>query len=184
MSGRASGWQTPATGDDIRRAGGAREEGEAACYDCLMSYTNQGDHEHLDRRLLKDFLLQLASATVRAAPGAISTAEHLQQLRNLAGSTLELAWLDALEQGNLKLPSSAQQLLQPAGTRPDFIYTEERVAVYVDGPVHDRPERAARDRAQQESLEDHNWLVDRFGHADDWPAVFARFPTVFGKVTS
>ena len=51
----------PDTGDDQRRAPGAREDCEAACYDCLMSYTNQLDHKLLDRQHIKDLLLTLAA---------------------------------------------------------------------------------------------------------------------------
>jgi ATP-dependent helicase YprA (DUF1998 family)/very-short-patch-repair endonuclease len=171
----------PETGADRRRAEGAREDCEAACYDCLMSYTNQGDHELLDRKLLRDTLMSFAKATVKVAPGAISRAEHLKQLMNLADSDLEKRWLRMLDQQNLKLPSSAQRLFEAAKTRPDFIYDEERAAVYVDGPPHDFPERAARDKAAQEAMEDDNWLVIRFSHTDDWSAVIAKFPRIFGK---
>jgi hypothetical protein len=34
----------PKTGEDRRHAPRAREDCEAACYDCLMTYTNQMDH--------------------------------------------------------------------------------------------------------------------------------------------
>jgi len=41
-------------GGGSRAAFGATEDCEAACYDCLMSYGNQRDHKHLDRKLIKD----------------------------------------------------------------------------------------------------------------------------------
>lgn len=28
----------------------------------------------------------------------------------------------------------------------------------------------------------HGYVVVRFGHADDWDAILARYPDVFGKV--
>jgi hypothetical protein len=34
----------------------------AACYDCLLSYTNQPDHRILDRFAVRDLLLRLAGA--------------------------------------------------------------------------------------------------------------------------
>ena len=34
----------PDSGEDLRHAPGASEICEAACYDCLMSYSNQPDH--------------------------------------------------------------------------------------------------------------------------------------------
>ena len=171
----------PASLKDLRRAPGAREDCEAACYDCLMSYGNQGDHEILDRTPVRDVLAQFASATVRAAPGAVPRADHLQRLLNLTDSDLERKWLRYLEANNLRLPSSAQTLMESCQTRPDFLYEEDRVAIYVDGPVHDFPERSKRDRQQEEALLDAGWQVIRFSHHDDWPAKFEQYPSIFGK---
>jgi hypothetical protein len=39
----------PDTLEDLKRAPGANEDCEAACYDCLLSYYNQRDHRLLDR---------------------------------------------------------------------------------------------------------------------------------------
>ena len=62
----------PDTGADLRRAPAAREDCEAACYDCLMSYSNQREHEMLDRQRIRELLLELASAQVVAAPSRIA----------------------------------------------------------------------------------------------------------------
>ncbi len=48
----------PQTGEDQRHAPRAKEDCEAACYDCLMSYSNQMDHRLLDRQSIKEFLVQ------------------------------------------------------------------------------------------------------------------------------
>jgi hypothetical protein len=40
----------PLTGDDKKRAPRAKEDCEAACYDCLMNYGNQRDHKLLDSK--------------------------------------------------------------------------------------------------------------------------------------
>jgi hypothetical protein len=57
------------SGEDLRRAPGAKEDCEAACYNCLMSYYNQMDHRLLDRQSIKDFLLTLAGSTPQLSPG-------------------------------------------------------------------------------------------------------------------
>lgn len=173
----------PESGDDRRRADHAKEDCEAACYDCLMSYYNQGDHRRLDRKAIRDFLLELASARVNASPGPLPRSEHLRQLKNLCGSELEREWLDFLEAGNYRLPTKAQALIEACRTRPDFLYEDAFAAIYVDGPHHRYPERQARDVAQAECLEDQGYTVIRFGLVDDWKDTAARYPHIFGAST-
>ena len=69
------------------------------------------------------------------------------------------------------------------GSRPDFTYDlpGSHVAIYVDGPVHDFPERAARDVAIRERMEDNGWLVIRFHHAEAWLTIAQNYPSVFGQ---
>jgi hypothetical protein len=52
--------------------------------------------------------------------------------------------------------------------------------VFIDGPLHDEPGRAARDRAVAERLRDHSWDVVRFAHDADWAGVVTTRPNVFG----
>jgi very-short-patch-repair endonuclease len=170
----------PETGDDLRRGPRAREDCEAACYDCLMTYTNQPDHRRLDRQRIRDLLRALTGATVQSSPSPISRAEHLIRLCNQAGSDLERRWLRLLEQRGLRLPSDAQHRIETCGTRPDFLYEAEHVAIYIDGPHHAYPERQQRDHAQETCLENHGYLVIRFVAEADWPATLAQYPNVFG----
>ncbi len=172
----------PASGEDKRRSERAREDCEAACYDCLMSYTNQGDHRILDRQLLRDYLLRLAGAEVRVSPGRGPRPDRLEELRRQCDSELERNWLGFLEEHSLKLPTSAQKLFQDCSTRPDFIYEEHQSVIYIDGPPHDYPERAERDKAQTACMEDLGYRVIRFANRDDWEAVIRRYPAVFGRL--
>jgi len=71
----------PTTGEDQRRAPHAREDCEAACYDCLRSYSNTRYHEILDRQLVKDVLLQLAGCETSVGAGSRSRAEQFAELR-------------------------------------------------------------------------------------------------------
>jgi very-short-patch-repair endonuclease len=101
-----------------------------------------------------------------------------------ADSGLEKQWLQFLEQNNLRLPTSAQKFFPECQTRPDFYYEDEnaKVAIYVDGPPHDYPERQQRDQAQGDCMMNAGYLVIRFKHTDDWQNVIAEFPSVYGKV--
>jgi very-short-patch-repair endonuclease len=171
----------PDTLADLRHAPGRREDCEAACYDCLMSYYNQPDHALLDRTLLRDLLKELSTAEVRASPAAVPRSEHLTHLKMLCESDLERQWLDFLEQHALRLPDSAQHLIESCSTRPDFLYASQHVAIYVDGPAHDQPDVAAEDARIVEALEDIGYTVVRFGYRAVWSTVCAEHGYLFGE---
>ena len=172
----------PATGEDRRRAPRAREDCEAGCYDCLLSYSNQRDQAKklLDRREIRDILLQFAKASVEASPSPVPRATHLEGLMRQCQSGLEKEWLQFVEERNLRLPSAAQKLFEACQTRPDFLYESHQTAIYVDGPYHQHPERQGRDKQQQSSMEDLGWTVVRFGVKDDWQSIIDRHPNIFG----
>ena len=170
----------PSTGADLHRADTASENCESACYDCLMNYANQRDHILLDRRLIKDILLQLANSSITSSPIEQPRRQHLKALVSQSASSLERQWLAYLEQQQLHLPTKAQFLIAEAGTRPDFFYQDHFTVIYVDGPAHQYPERQQRDRQQEEDLQDLGYAVIRFGHRDDWASIFAQYPNIFG----
>ncbi len=173
----------PDSGEDLRRALRSREDCEAACYDCLMNYGNQRDHKLLDRKGVRQVLLQLASAEIQVAPAAQPRGEHLESLLRLAGSQLERRWLQFLELNHYRLPTQGQVFMEACKTRPDFIYDDCQAAVYVDGPPHEYPERRTRDSIQNECMEDLGYTVIRFGAEDDWSIIIDRFPHIFGKAS-
>ena len=172
----------PETGADKRRPPRSKEDCEAACYDCLMSYGNQRDHAFLDRMVLKDYLRALAGGTVVASPGPLARADHLERLKRASESGLEKKWLDFLEKNALRLPTHAQILIRECGTRPDFLYADggNQGAVYVEGPPHDFPDRQKRDEEITPRLEDNGYLVIRFRHDDEWSGIVAKYPSIFG----
>jgi very-short-patch-repair endonuclease len=170
----------PGTGEDRRRHPKAKEDCEAACYDCLMSYYNQRDHRHLDRKRIRELLVRLSKGEVKVAPGELPRAEHLAELRRKAGSELEQKWLDVVEARGYRLPSHSQELLNVCGTRPDFLYKAKHLAVYIDGPHHFEAGRQMIDKKQQTCLEDAGYSVVRFDSGTNWDIQFAAFPNVFG----
>ncbi len=173
----------PDTGADLGKAPRSKEICEAACYDCLMTYGNQPDHQHLDRKKIRDLLLQFTKAKVASAPASIPRAAHLDNLLRRADSELEREWLRLLEANDLRLPSHSQQLFDQCQTRPDFYYHEAKAVIYIDGPPHDYPERHQRDGVQTECMENAGYVVIRFKHTEHWPSVISEFPSVFGKET-
>jgi very-short-patch-repair endonuclease len=170
----------PTTGEDKHRAVSAREDCEAACYDCLMSYSNQREHDLLDRQAIRGLLLQLAKSQVITAPADIPRAEHFNQLIRIAGSELEIRWLRWMNDMELRLPTRGQVLLEQCRTRPDFVYDNHQAAIYVDGPPHEYPEQQIKDRTQTSAMEDYGYTVIRFRHDDEWLPIVQRYPHVFG----
>lgn len=170
----------PDSGADLKRAPHATEDCERACYDCLMSYGNQPLHERLDRHAIQPLLRQLANGVLHRSPTALPRPVHLQGLRNQCESDLERRWLDFLDRHDLRLPSSAQVLIEDAHTKVDFLYDDGPTAVYVDGPPHAFPERKERDDRQESALRDLGYDVVRFPHDGNWEEIVSNRPTVFG----
>ncbi len=171
----------PNTFKDLLKAPHAKEPCEAACYDCLMSYSNQTDHELLDRKAIIDILISLLSSNLSRSSSEFSRAEHYERLKKLAGSSLETKWLDLIYKNGLILPTHAQELIQSCHTRPDYLYNDKYVAIYIDGPIHDSPDQADKDRRIQEDLEDNGWHVIRFRYDHDWQEIIAANENIFGK---
>ena len=170
----------PETGENLGMAKGAAERCEAACYDCLMSYTNQSDHAILDRALVKDWFFSLRDTSLEAAPGVEGRSAHLKKLLAECGSELEKQWLAFIDEKGCNLPTDAQYFIESCKTRPDFYYSEHKFAVYIDGPIHDFPDRAARDKVQENDLEAAGYWVVRFVHSEDWMSLIKKYPAVFG----
>lgn len=174
----------PASLEDEKHAPHAQETCESACYDCLRSYFNQRDHELLDRKVLRDLLASWARGAVETSPSTATREEHKQALWRLCQSDLETRWLDLVDELGLRLPTDAQALIEACNARPDFLYRADNVAIFIDGPHHDTSAQRALDRTQEAALVNRGSTVIRFHHAADWEAIFAQYPSIFGKPTA
>lgn len=170
----------PKTGEDKGHSPYDKENCESACYDCLLSYSNQRDHMIIDRRAIKDVLLAIANSEIKASSTHLSREEQYTVLQRTAGSSLEKEWLEFIQKNGYRLPTCGQKLFEKCSTRPDFIYEHDNAVVYVDGPVHENPERARRDTAQTEAMRDSGYVVIRFSHRDDWHKIVESKPNIFG----
>jgi superfamily II DNA/RNA helicase/very-short-patch-repair endonuclease len=178
----------PETGEDRGKADGAEERCERACYDCLLSYTNQRDHGLLNRHLVIELLGALRDAVVQIGGQATSPELEFARLLARCDSELERAFLRLLHRSGHRLPTHAQRLLEQAGVRPDFDYVgpSGQVAVFVDGPDHDAPAQQDKDEQDAERLEDLGWSVLRFRYDEDdrWEGRLRAHAWVFGPGTS
>lgn len=155
-----------------------------ACYECLLDYFNQPDHQILDRYVVRDILAELMRSECKPAGGMGSRAERMVELRRLCDSLLEKRWLDLIDGLVLRPPSHAQLLLEACSTRPDFFYREYNAAIYVDGPVHDEPDQIREDEEISQRLMEMGYVVIRFHHQADWPGIFRSHPDIFGTPQS
>jgi hypothetical protein len=157
----------------------------AACYACLLSYTNQLDHRLLDRRPIVPFLRELYRAQVRDTQAARSYDEHYQWLiqRLDTASSLEARFLAALFMRRLRLPDRAQYVpTSDVPVQADFYYAAPSApgaCVFVDGPVHEQPGQAARDQAQRDALRARGFHVIAIRHGRDLEAQIGETPDIF-----
>ena len=163
----------PDTGAELKTD--SDEDCEAACYDCLLSYRNQTEHQLLDRHAAMPTLRQLRAAQL-AAP-----AQTERALDFAIESSLEQEFLDQLRAGGFRLPDRSQVLIEQAKTRVDFLYTAQKAAIFVDGPHHDESRRSERDAEQDASLKRLGLTVIRFGHQADWARLFDTYARIFGE---
>ncbi|SEP88162.1 ATP-dependent helicase YprA, contains C-terminal metal-binding DUF1998 domain [Mycobacterium sp. 88mf] len=177
----------PDTGEDRHRAPHAIEDCAQACYDCLLSYSNQWDHQHLDRHCVLDLLRRLASSSVAVGAGGEDRTAQLERLTMACDSELEKKFLDVLDQHGYRLPDDAQQIVTDFYVRPDFAYHTDGmdVAIFIDGPHHDAPHQQEKDEHARMKLEDEaGWLVLRFDYKDaaaGWLSTIAEHSGIFGE---
>lgn len=156
---------------------------EKACYDCLLAYGNQYDHRLIDRHSTRDLLLSLLTARTVAGAEGRSRQEHIDDLLAAADTELEREWVRQVADADLLLPDEAQALIESASSRPDFVYRsrDSSVAVFVDGPVHERADVAERDAAAEGRLWDAGLMVLRFKAGEDWRQIFRDNTQTFGE---
>lgn len=169
-------------GHDLGGPEGRRDPCEAACYECLLSYGNQRDHQLLDRHLIVEHLLALSRADLQGGGPAPQRLEELDRLKKTCDSDLEREWLDLLADHELALPTDAQRLIEACGTRPDFLYAPDYHAVFIDGPHHDDNHQADADRTATTCLEDMGYTVQRFrfDERDRWSDQLGTFRSIYG----
>ncbi|NKY99992.1 protein kinase [Nocardiopsis dassonvillei subsp. albirubida] len=152
------------------------------CYDCLLTYGNQTHHQLIDRRLVRHLLLRLADSETLPTGQGVSRTDQMRTLSFQSDTSLEQDFLTWLKERGHRLPDEAQVLVPEASAKPDFVYriAGARVAVFVDGPVHEDARIAERDAEAEERLYDAGWDVVRVPHDADWSAVITRYEAYFG----
>jgi len=165
----------PETGEDLA------EDDHHACYECILSYTNQLEAHYLNRHEVKDFLLLLTTAKVEELKRR-SREEHYLWLKSLTDSRSELErkFLEYLYENGYRLPDDAQKLIEDPKCIPDFFY-EPNVCVFCDGAVHDEPEQKAYDEKLRRELRIKGYRVIVIRYDEDLASQVKKYPDVFGR---
>ena len=141
----------------------------SACYDCLLTYSNQLEHRMIDRRLILDFLGSMTTSTTRLdqEPDYEEQYQRLLQMIDPT-SSLEKEFLNVLKDNQLRLPDTAQNRPTPlVFVQPDFYYERENrhgICIFIDGPAHDSPDRQHSDQNIRNELQDLGFRVIAISH--------------------
>ena len=150
---------------------------EAGCYQCLLSYFNQPDHEIIDRRnsAAVGFLADLANATVQPPHPAVEAPRACSDSAGGCTSTTLQGWLAALTQLGLRQPDQVNVSINGGETVADAGYQSARALVFLAPPSN-----SVMVYAQDRGFTVITFPVDACG----WPEVFASHPSVFGTSQS
>ena len=143
-----------------------------ACYQCLLSYSNQFDHPHLNRHLIHNFLIQLSTSVINIELNTTSREAQYKKLceQTDPNSSFELEVLQQIYEKGIKLPDSAQELIPEANCKPDFLYKDYKVAIFCDGSVHDSSEQQQRDRIKRDNLQWSGYQIIELNYQQNWQA--------------
>ena len=146
---------------------------EAGCYQCLLSYYNQPDHEIIDRRnaAVVGFLASLANAKVqplRYAPIAAQTAD---------GETVTSLqeWLATLTKNGLRQPDQVNLPINGGETTADAAYQTARALVFLT-----LPSQAVAAYAQDRGFTVIVFPEDPSG----WMDIFTSHASIFGSIST
>ena len=167
--------------DDTQRSSSDAAAGEAdacgrACYECLLSYTNQPDHERLDRHLVRDLLHALTATRMQQEPSPSRVGEFPRP-PTATEDPMRREFLRVAERYGHRQPTATGVLVPGTTVTPDFRYEAEGLQVAV---LLSRRQGERRDEAA--ALEDAGWTVIPFWFEDrdQWPQRLREHAFAFG----
>jgi hypothetical protein len=119
----------PKSADQLKDKEGTRCV--AACYRCLMSYYNQPDHEHIDRRdtSTRELLLRLAHGVTESRESAVVNPSDLES------GGARVRFLHQLTKKGLPPPEGT------GWEGADFVWKQDRVVVCIGVPSDEKKAR-------------------------------------------
>ncbi len=133
-----------------------------ACYNCLLRFRNQFEHNLLNRKIILPLIKSLEKCKLEGISevSELDLKEKLKNLKEKCDSELEKMVLDEILRQKLPIPDEAQKLFTendiPIATA-DFYYKQVRneIFIFVDGPPH------ASDHVQEEDKEKRNKIESK-----------------------
>jgi hypothetical protein len=174
----------PDTGEELSDW---KEKCGPACYECLLSYSNQLEHRRIDRRKIRDFLLELAGSRLVEVKSGRSRDEQYEWLTESLdpASSFEREFLDYLYKNDHRLPDFAQYWPTPdVHVQTDFYYERTGVpgiCVFVDGPHHDSAQQAKEDQTIRSELANLGFRILTIRHDHSIVESVTKDPDVFEK---
>ena len=146
---------------------------EAGCYQCLLSYFNQPDHEHINRRNVEamTMLVAIANAQVGPAQAAYAAPPSPVQLAPAPAVESDLLnqWLKALDSAGHKAPDATQLSVLGGRATVAAQYKASRTLVtLVTLPAE-----------VQAELSDKGWVVIDMSTCSQWDALFLQHAHAF-----
>jgi superfamily II DNA/RNA helicase len=163
----------------------------SASYHDLLSYFNQQVHQQINRRFIKDALINLTKAdyNIQTNNNFDTYEQQYEYLMNQVdpSSTTEAQLLKYLYKNKLRLPDSNQHDLRPKGcnTIPDFLYnTEVHACIFCDGIHHDREEMKKMDAQKRACVENLGYDVVVWYYKTPLEDLINQYPHIFSKVSA
>lgn len=166
----------PKTGEDQAK------QDHRACYECLLSFSNQLVAPLLNRHHILKFLQELASKQVELDYAGRTRDEQFRWLKNITDSRsdLERKFLNVLYKSGYRLPEEAQKPIPEVECITDFFY-EPNICVFCDGSVHDDPIQRDKDENVRIQLRARGYRIIVIRYDKDIKEQINQYPDVFGK---
>lgn len=141
---------------------------EAGCYQCLLSYFNQPDHEHIDRRNPDALRLLIALVNANVAPVNTEPRPSIQQATE---NDVTSEWLAMLRLRHLKQPDATGVSINQGQAVAAGQYKSLRVLVFLEALANDI----------KNQLKDKGWQVLDFSNPTQWPSLFEQYADLLGR---
>ncbi|HYN44437.1 MAG TPA: DEAD/DEAH box helicase [Candidatus Limnocylindrales bacterium] len=141
---------------------------DRACYECLLNFYNQIEHEKMDRHLVIPFLRKLTNISIQ--PLSISqSGKTLDELMNKCQSNFERNVLFEIQKRNINLPDEAQKIISDKDipiASADFFYKPD-IVVFVDGSPHEKDYVQKADEEKRRKLKALGYRIISIKKMDD-----------------